>query len=53
MSLEANSLIKVLSYLKRYWYIAALSPLFMILEVSMDLLQPDLMSKIVDDGVLA
>ncbi len=46
-------MIKVLSYLKRYWYIAALSPLFMILEVSMDLLQPDLMSKIVDDGVLA
>ncbi len=46
-------MIKVLSYLKRYWYIAALSPLFMILEVSMDLLQPDLMSRIVDDGVLA
>ncbi len=46
-------MIKVLSYLKKYWYIAALSPLFMILEVSMDLIQPDLMSKIVDDGVLA
>ncbi len=46
-------MIKVLSYLKKYWYIAMLSPLFMILEVSMDLLQPDLMSKIVDDGVLA
>lgn len=46
-------MIKVLSYLKKYWYIAALSPLFMILEVSMDLVQPDLMSKIVDDGVLA
>lgn len=29
-----------------------LSPLFMILEVSMDLLQPSLMSEIVDDGVL-
>ncbi len=46
-------MIKVLSYLKKYWYIAILSPLFMILEVSMDLIQPDLMSKIVDDGVLA
>lgn len=46
-------MIKVLKYLKKYWYIAALSPLFMILEVSMDLLQPDLMSRIVDDGVLA
>lgn len=45
-------MIKVLKYLKKYWYIAALSPLFMILEVSMDLIQPDLMSKIVDQGVL-
>jgi ATP-binding cassette subfamily B protein len=43
---------KVLGYLKKYWYLALLSPLFMILEVGMDLLQPDLMSKIVDDGVL-
>lgn len=43
---------KVLGYLKKYWYLALLSPLFMILEVSMDLLQPDLMSRIVDDGVL-
>ncbi len=46
-------MIKVLKYLKKYWYIAALSPLFMILEVSMDLIQPDLMSRIVDEGVLA
>lgn len=43
---------KVLSYLKKYWLIAALSPLFMILEVSMDLIQPALLSSIVDDGVL-
>ena len=44
---------KVLSYLKKYWFFALLTPLFMVLEVSMDLIQPDLMSKIVDDGVLA
>lgn len=43
---------KVLKYLKKYWYFAVLSPLFMILEVSMDLLQPSLMSRIVDNGVL-
>ncbi len=43
---------KVFGYLKKYWYLALLSPLFMILEVSMDLLQPELMSRIVDDGVL-
>lgn len=42
---------KVLAYLKKYWYFAVLSPLFMILEVSMDLVQPSLMSKIVDDGI--
>lgn len=45
-------MIKVFGYLKRYWFIALLSPLAMILEVSMDLVLPDLMSKIVDDGVL-
>ena len=44
---------KVLSYLKKYWFIALLSPLFMILEVSMDLVQPELMSRIVDEGVLS
>ena len=43
---------KVLKYLKKYWYFAVLSPLFMILEVSMDLVQPSLMSRIVDEGIL-
>lgn len=43
---------KVLKYLKKYWYFALLSPLFMILEVSMDLVQPSLMSRIVDDGIV-
>lgn len=44
---------KVLKYLKRYWYFALLSPLFMILEVSMDLVQPSLMSRIVDEGIIS
>mgnify|MGYP004510561441 CR=1 FL=1 len=44
---------KVLKYLKKYWYFALLSPLFMILEVSMDLVQPSLMSRIVDDGIVS
>lgn len=39
-------------YLKKYWFWAMLAPLLMILEVSMDLAQPALLSKIVDDGVL-
>ena len=43
---------KVLKYLKKYWYFAVLSPLFMILEVGMDLVQPSLMSRIVDEGIV-
>lgn len=43
---------KVLKYLKPYWLFALLCPLAMILEVSMDLLQPTLMSDIVDNGIL-
>lgn len=42
----------MLKYLKKYWFFALLAPLFMIGEASMDLLQPRLMSRIVDDGVL-
>lgn len=42
----------MLKYLKRYWLFALLAPIFMIGEVSMDLLQPELMSRIIDDGVL-
>ena len=38
--------------LKKYWHFAALAPLFMLGEVSMDLLQPKLMAVIIDDGVL-
>lgn len=39
-------------YLKKYWLFAVLAPLFMVGEVTMDLLQPKMMSKIVDEGVL-
>lgn len=39
-------------YLKKYWLFFILAPLFMLGEVSMDLLQPRLMGTIVDDGVL-
>ena len=39
-------------YIKKYWFFALLAPLFMLGEVSMDLLQPRLMSTIVDEGVL-
>ena len=39
-------------YIKRYILFAIIAALFMMCEVMMDLIQPDLMSKIVDDGVL-
>lgn len=43
---------KILKYLKKYWFFALLAPLCMIGEVSMDLILPKLMSEIVDKGVL-
>ncbi len=39
-------------YLKKYWLLCILAPLFMIGEIAMDLIQPDMMATIVDDGVL-
>ena len=39
-------------YLKKYWFCCLIAPLFMIGEIAMDLIQPDLMATIVDDGVL-
>lgn len=39
-------------YIKQYLPFAVLAGLFMIGEVSMDLVQPGIMSQIVDDGVL-
>lgn len=42
----------MLKYLKKYWYFCLLAPLFMVGEVAMDLLQPDMMADIVDNGVL-
>ena len=44
--------VKVSKYLKPYALFAVLTPLSMVGEVLGDLLQPKLMSKIVDDGVL-
>ena len=43
---------KLRSYLKPYLVFALLAPLAMVGEVFVDLLQPKLLSRIVDDGVL-
>ncbi len=44
---------KLIRFLKSSWWAALLAPLFMMLEVAMDLQQPRLMSDIVDNGVNA
>lgn len=43
---------RVFSYLKPYWFFCVLAQISMVGEVAMDLLQPGLMSEIVDEGVL-
>ena len=42
----------LLKYVKGYLPFAIIAALFMIFEVSMDLIQPGIMSSIVDDGIL-
>lgn len=42
----------MLKYLKPYWYCCVLAPLFMLGEITMDMLQPAMMAVIVDDGML-
>lgn len=39
-------------YIKKYLLFVMAAAVCMILEVTMDLLQPELMSRIVDEGVL-
>lgn len=46
-----KSLLKLFRYLKPYWLSAIIAPVLMALEVTMDLMQPYLMSRIVDEGI--
>lgn len=39
---------RIFRYMKKYWFYAILAPLFMVVEVLMDLRQPLLMAEIVD-----
>jgi ATP-binding cassette subfamily B multidrug efflux pump len=47
-----RSEVKLVRYIKPYWLWALLAPLFMLLEVSMDLMQPRMVQRIVDEGIL-
>ncbi len=42
----------VLKYMKRYWWLALLAAGLMVAEVYVDLFQPRLMARIVDEGIL-
>ncbi len=43
--------LKLAKFLKPYWRWAALAPLLMLLEVTMDLMQPRMIERIVDEGI--
>ncbi len=44
--------LKLLKFAAKYWPLVLLGPLFMVLEVSVDLFQPRMMEVIVDKGIL-
>ncbi|MGO4180908.1 ABC transporter ATP-binding protein [Paenibacillus sp. TAF43_2] len=46
-------MLKLTRFLRKYWLSAVLAPLFMLLEVFMDLLQPRFMASIVNEGIIA
>ncbi len=43
--------LKLIKFLKPYWHWAAIAPFLMILEVTMDLMQPRMVQRIVDEGI--
>ncbi|MBQ4574151.1 MAG: ABC transporter ATP-binding protein [Clostridia bacterium] len=51
MKSNTNKKVRLTSYLKPYWICAIISPLLMVVEVLVDLMQPTLMAAIVDEGV--
>ena len=42
---------KLLSHIKEYKTAAVLTPLFMLLEVAMEMIMPGYMASIIDDGI--
>jgi len=46
-----KSAYKLSKFLKPYWRWAVLAPLLMVLEVAMDLMQPRLVQRVVDEGI--
>ena len=46
-----NATRKLGGFLRPYWYWAVLAPLMMMVEVAMDLLQPRMVQRIIDQGI--
>jgi ATP-binding cassette subfamily B multidrug efflux pump len=46
-----KSAYRLARFLKPYWHWAILAPLLMVLEVAMDLMQPKMIERIVDQGI--
>lgn len=46
-----KALRKLAQFLRPYWVWALLAPVFMLLEVAMDLMQPRMIQRIVDEGI--
>ena len=46
-----QAVLKLVKYIKPYIWFAILAPTFMIIEVAMDLLQPTILEKIIDNGI--
>ncbi len=46
-----KSALKLVRFLKPYWHWVALAPLLMMLEVALDLMQPRMVQRIVDEGI--
>ena len=44
-------MLKLLRYLKKYWWAALLAPIFMIIEVSMDMMLTGQMREMIDFGI--
>ena len=46
-----NSGLRLAKFVRPYWRWAALAPVLMVLEVTMDLMQPRMVERIVDEGI--
>ncbi|MER2000403.1 MAG: ABC transporter ATP-binding protein, partial [Lysinibacillus sp.] len=46
-----QAVLKLIKYIKPYLWFAILAPAFMVIEVAMDLLQPTILEKIIDNGI--